>query len=87
MAATVKIKRSSTASSSPTTSDLELGELAVNTHDGKLFYKRDNGTASVLSIPPLGEVDQHIIPKTTEAVDLGSTTHRFRELYLSLIHI
>jgi len=50
MANTVKIKRSSVASKVPTTSDLELGELALNTYDGKLFTKKDDGTASVVEL-------------------------------------
>jgi len=51
MANTVKIKRSSVASKVPTTAQLSLGELALNTYDGKLFTKRDqNGTASVVEL-------------------------------------
>lgn len=50
MANTVKLKRSAVAGKVPTTSDLELGELAVNTYDGKLYTKKDNGTASVVEI-------------------------------------
>ena len=44
MANIVKIKRSSIPSKVPVTGDLELGELAVNTFDGKLYTKKDNGT-------------------------------------------
>ena len=50
MANTVKIKRSSVASKVPTTSDLELGELALNTSDGKLFTKKDDGSASIVEL-------------------------------------
>jgi hypothetical protein len=32
----------------PTTSQLELGELAINTYDGKLFLKRDDGLAQYI---------------------------------------
>ena len=39
MASTIKLKRSSTSSDTPAASDLEVGELAVNTADGKLFTK------------------------------------------------
>lgn len=41
MANTVKIKRSSVEGKNPTTSDLELGELALNTYDGNLFFKKN----------------------------------------------
>lgn len=50
MANTVKLKRSAVANKVPTTSDLDLGELAINTYDGKLFLKKDNGTASIVEI-------------------------------------
>ena len=50
MANRVKIKRSSVQGKTPTTSQLELGELAVNTYDGKLFTKKDDGTASIVEI-------------------------------------
>jgi hypothetical protein len=50
MANTIKIKRSAVSGNVPTTSQLELGELAVNTHDGKLYTKKDDGTASVIEI-------------------------------------
>lgn len=48
MAQTVKMKRSSVAGKVPTTTDLALGELAVNTNDGKLFLKQDTGVASIV---------------------------------------
>lgn len=50
MANTILHKRSSSASAAPTTGDLSLGEIAINTFDGKLFIKKDNGTASVVEI-------------------------------------
>jgi hypothetical protein len=50
MANTLKLKRSAVANKVPTTSDLELGELALNTYDGKLYTKKDNGTATVVEI-------------------------------------
>ena len=43
MAQKIKLKRSSTQSSVPSTGDLSLGELAVNTFDGKLFFKKSSG--------------------------------------------
>ena len=48
MANTIKLKRSSTASDEPTASDLDVGELAVNTADGKLFTKHtDNSIVEI----------------------------------------
>jgi hypothetical protein len=47
---TLRLKRSAVAGRVPTLADLLLGELALNTHDGKLYTRRDNGTASVVEI-------------------------------------
>ena len=44
MANVIKHKRSGTASAVPAAGSLVAGELAINTADGKLFTKRDNGT-------------------------------------------
>lgn len=46
----IKLKRSSVESRVPSVSDLTLGELAVNTYDGKLFFKKNNGSDSLESI-------------------------------------
>ena len=37
---TIKIRRSATSGKTPTIGDLALGELAINTYDGKLFLKK-----------------------------------------------
>lgn len=50
MANTVKLKRSAVQGKVPQVADLQLGELALNTHDGKLYTKRDNGAESVVEI-------------------------------------
>lgn len=50
MAQTVKLRRSATPSAVPTTAQLALGELAINTYDGKLFLKKNNGTDSIVEI-------------------------------------
>ena len=46
----IKLKRSSSPSSVPQLVDLSLGELAVNTFDGKIFFKKDDGSESIGSI-------------------------------------
>lgn len=43
-------KRSSVASKVPLATDLTLGELSINTADGKIFIKKDNGTVSVVEV-------------------------------------
>lgn len=47
----IKLRRSAIAGKVPTTEQLELGELAINTHDGKMFLKQDrDGTVSIRQI-------------------------------------
>ena len=43
----VKFKRSSVANKRPSLSNLELGELALNTYDGKLFTRQDTGGVGI----------------------------------------
>ena len=43
----IRIRRSSTPNKVPTTTQLELGELAINTYDGKLYLEQDQGAAGV----------------------------------------
>jgi len=49
----ILIKQTATPGKIPATADIALGELAVNTNDGILFFKKENlGVQSVLSIDP-----------------------------------
>ena len=50
MAQTIKLKRSSVSGNTPGTSDLELGEVAINTYDGKMFIKKNDGSDSIVEI-------------------------------------
>lgn len=72
MANIVKLKRSAVASAIPTTAQLDLGELAINTFDGKLFLKRDNGTQSIVEIGAGGGSGSNTF--LTIAATTGSTT-------------
>jgi hypothetical protein len=54
MAQTIKLKRSATQGAVPSTSDLALGELAVNTYDGKIYIKKDTGTESIVEVGASG---------------------------------
>lgn len=82
MASLVKLKRSAVAGKTPLTSDLELGELAVNTFDGKLFTKKDNGTASVVELnglPTSGGTLTGSVANTSTGyfqVSVGTTAQR-----------
>jgi len=51
MTQTVQLKRSATSGAIPSTSDLALGELAINTYDGKAYIKKSvGGTESVVEV-------------------------------------
>ena len=50
MANSIKIKRSAVAAKVPLTTDLALGELAINTYDGKLYLKKDDGTEAIVTV-------------------------------------
>ena len=50
MSTNITLKRSAIAGKIPATTDLDLGELAINTYDGKLFMKRNDGIESIVDI-------------------------------------
>jgi hypothetical protein len=73
MANTVVLKRSAVPNKTPTTSDLALGELALNTNDGNLFFKKDvSGTQSILSVATLTGT-QTFTNKTLESAVITGT--------------
>ena len=78
MAANIKLKRSAVQSRVPTTSDLELGELGLNTYDGKVYMKKDDGTAAIVEVgSPIfvdDSSDDSVYPVTaTRDVLIGGT--------------
>ena len=50
MATVIQSKRSATQNSVPATSDLTLGELAVNTYHGRFYTEKNDGSASVVEV-------------------------------------
>jgi hypothetical protein len=81
MANTVKVRRSATPSAVPTVGQLALGEIAVNTYDGKMFIKKDvSGTQTIVEITGGGgaTITQAIAGDTgTDNVTLGTDTLTF----------
>lgn len=82
MANTIQHKRSSTASAVPTGASLTLGELAVNTNDGRLFLKKGDGTvvaigrdASELNTGTVATARLPTIGNITNAGAIGSTAN------------
>ena len=62
MSSTVQLKRSALSGKVPGTGSLNLGELALNTYDGKIFFRRSGSTDTV----------QEVI--TTNVINTGSVT-------------
>ncbi len=64
MAQTIKLKRSANATLTsgqgiPTTSNLELGEVAINTYHGKMYIKKNDGSESIVEV---GAADNTKLP-------------------------
>ena len=62
MAQTIKLRRSATEGKVPSTSQLALGEIAINTYDGRIFFEKNDGSATI----------EHIL--TTDSITTGSIT-------------
>ena len=50
MAQQILLKRSATPAKVPLVADLALGEVGINTYDGKMFIHKNNGTDSIVEI-------------------------------------
>lgn len=50
MANLIQLKRSATPGKVPTIADLEPGELAINTYDGRVFMEQNDGTPRIIEI-------------------------------------
>ena len=72
MANTIILKRSSTPAKVPTTAQLALGEIAINTHDGKIYIKKDNGVPAVVEIGGVTSVNTQtgdVVLSTTDVAE------------------
>ena len=82
----IKLKRSTTASTVPTTANLEDGEIAVNVIDKKLYVRNGGSIIEVANNVSGGAVDltnlgSSIIPDTDETYNLGSITSSFKDFF------
>lgn len=50
MAQKIILKRSAVPNKVPTTIDLDLGEMGLNTYDGEMYFKKNNGAESIVKI-------------------------------------
>ena len=71
MAQTIRLRRSSTADAEPTTAQLALGEVAINTYDGKMFIKKNDGTATIVQV---GASSGNLYTKTSFTATAAQTS-------------
>lgn len=50
MAVKIELKRSAVPGKIPTVGQLDLGELAINTYDGTVYLKQDNGVQTIIQL-------------------------------------
>jgi len=70
MAQIVKLRRSAVTGNKPTTSQLELGELAMNTYDGKIYFEKSGSG---------GESIEEILitnAQNTGSLSISGSSHR-----------
>lgn len=73
MANTIILKRSATPGKVPTTAQLALGEIAINTYDGLLYIKKDDGTPSVVQIGGVTSVNGETGSVTISSDDISDS--------------
>jgi hypothetical protein len=70
MSTTIKLRRSAVPGRVPTTSQLELGEIAINTADGKLYFKRyDPGSNTESIVDMSADLNANAILDLIKGVD------------------
>ena len=77
----IKLKRFTDSSGDPSTSDLEVGEVGINPVQKKIFVN-NSGSIVALGSADFSAVDQDIIPDGNGTRNLGSSSKRFKELFL-----
>ena len=73
MAQVIKLKRSSTQGAEPSTSDLALGEVGINTYDGKMFIKKNDGSDSIIEVG--ADVNRYTSKTVSTSIVLDADTH------------
>jgi len=86
VATIIKLKRSTTASSVPTTSNLADGEVAVNIIDKKIYQRNGNDIVEIANnssslATDLTNVSTNIVPDTDAQKDIGTIQKIFDEIF------
>ena len=101
MASTIKIKRSSVVGKSPTTSDIDVGEIAINTRDSKMFSRDTtlgvfeigaNVSSSTIGTLKVGNTSPYTLPTTDGGANKilrtnGSGTLAFSGDYVKMANL
>ncbi len=83
MATVIKLKRSTTASSVPTTSNLADGEVAVNITDKKIYQRSGNDIVEIANTTSLSSIASDLLPDNNDAYSIGTITNSFKDIFLS----
>jgi len=90
MATIIKLKRSTSASSVPTVSDLVDGEVALNVVDKKIYVRNGSDIVEVANNnigsgggTDLSSVGTNIIPNVNSNYDIGSITDAFKDIFVN----
>ncbi len=76
MAQSIILKRSAQEGKSPDTASLNLGELAINTYDGKVFLKKSGSIESIQSLVTTDSLTTGSISLTGDLTVLGTVNAR-----------
>ena len=89
MAEKIQLRRSAVSGRVPTTSQLDLGEIGINTHDGKLYIKKDNGSASIVQVGDTTDLETDIDnqPATVSTTYLYNTSTAGNVASASTVHL
>ena len=101
MASTIKIKRSSVLGKAPTTSDIAVGEIAINTRDSKMFSRDTslgvfeigaNVSSSTIGTLKVGNSSPYVLPTTDGGANKilrtnGSGTLTFTGDYVKMANL
>ncbi len=77
MASQIQLTRSGTPGAQPTATEMELGELALNYADGKLYFKNDSDNIELLNSMSNMSGQKIIVNETDNHIGLNTTSPEF----------